>query len=149
MQRDDLLQTPDQVFLSFGVFMSEAKQQIPMLTDFLDNVCGEQQFRQHQGWFCLDVQQTGFRKKFLVSLKYVSKEVATQIHEKALPFVKWLQEAEEEESSDDDDDSDVEIEYDDRAKTDSLRKEPVKQEVKKTKPIEEEEDGDDLNIDEI
>lgn len=84
-----------------------------------------------------------------VSKKYVSKEVATQIHEKALPFVKWLQEAEEEESSDDDDDSDVEIEYDDRAKTDSLRKEPVKQEVKKTKPIEEEEDGDDLNIDEI
>lgn len=84
-----------------------------------------------------------------VSKKYVSKEVATQIHEKALPFVKWLQEAEEEESSDDDDDSDVEIEYDDRAKTDSLRKEPVKQEVKKTKPIDEEEDGDDLNIDEI
>lgn len=84
-----------------------------------------------------------------VSKKYVSKEVATQIHEKALPFVKWLQEAEEEESSDDDDDSDVEIEYDDRAKTDSLRKESVKQEVKKTKPIEEEEDGDDLNIDEI
>lgn len=84
-----------------------------------------------------------------VSKKYVSKEVAAQIHEKALPFVKWLQEAEEEESSDEEDDSDVEIEYDDRAKTDSLRKEPVKQEVKKTKAIEEEEDGDDLNIDDI
>lgn len=84
-----------------------------------------------------------------VSKKYVSKEVAAQIHEKALPFVKWLQEAEEEESSDEEDDSDVEIEYDDRAKTDSLRKEPVKQDVKKSKPIEEEEDGDDLNIDDI
>ncbi|XP_065082602.1 eukaryotic translation initiation factor 5 [Ochlerotatus camptorhynchus] len=85
-----------------------------------------------------------------VSKKYVSKEVAAQIHEKANPFIKWLQEAEEEESSDDDDDSDVEIEYDDRAKTDSLRKEPVKQEVKKsTKPIDEEEDVGDLNIDDI
>lgn len=83
-----------------------------------------------------------------VSKKYVSKEIAAQIHEKALPFVKWLQEAEEEESSDEDDDSDVEIEYDDRAKTDSLRKEPVKQEVKKSKPIEEE-DGDDIDIDDI
>lgn len=84
-----------------------------------------------------------------VSKKYVSKEVAAQIHEKANPFIKWLQEAEEEES-DDDEDSDVEIEYDDRAKADSLRKEPAKQEVKKSaKPAEEEEDVDDLNIDDI
>ncbi|XP_055625961.1 eukaryotic translation initiation factor 5 [Toxorhynchites rutilus septentrionalis] len=85
-----------------------------------------------------------------VSKKYVSKEVATQIHEKANPFIKWLQEAEEEESSEEEDDSDVEIEYDDRAKTDSLRKEPTKPEAKKSiKPVEEEEDGDDLNIDDI
>lgn len=83
-----------------------------------------------------------------VSKKYVTKEVATQIHEKATPFIKWLQEAEVEESSEDDGDSDVEIEYDDRAKTDSLRKEPIKIEVKKNK-LAEEEDGDDLNIDEI
>lgn len=82
-----------------------------------------------------------------VSKKYVSKEVATQIHEKANPFIKWLQEAEEEESSEDDDDSDVEIEYDDRAKTDSLRKEPAKPDVKK-KPAEEEE-GDEIDIDDI
>lgn len=83
-----------------------------------------------------------------VSKKYVSKEIATQIHEKATPFIKWLQEAEEEESSEDEDDSDLEIEYDDRAKADSLRKGAVKPETKKTKPIDEE-DGDDLNIDDI
>lgn len=85
-----------------------------------------------------------------VSKKYVSKNVAAQIHEKASPFVKWLQEAEEEESSEEDDDSEVEIEYDDRAKTDSLRKEPAKPEVKKAgQPADEEEEGDDLNIDDI
>lgn len=85
-----------------------------------------------------------------VSKKYVSKEIATQIHEKATPFIKWLQEAEEEESSEEEDDSDVEIEYDDRAKTDSLQTGVKKQEVKKpTKPADEEEDGDDLNIDDI
>uniref|UniRef100_T1D408 Eukaryotic translation initiation factor 5 n=1 Tax=Psorophora albipes TaxID=869069 RepID=T1D408_9DIPT len=84
-----------------------------------------------------------------VSKKYVSKEIATQIHEKATPFIKWLQEAEEEESSEEEDDSDVEIEYDDRAKTDSLQTGVKKQEVKKPKPADEEEDGDDLNIDDI
>lgn len=83
-----------------------------------------------------------------VSKKYVSKEIATQIHEKATPFIKWLQEAEEEESSEEEDDSEVEIEYDDRAKADSLRKEAAKPEVKK-KAADDEEDGDDLNIDDI
>lgn len=83
-----------------------------------------------------------------VSKKYVSKEIATQIHEKATPFIKWLQEAEEEESSEDEDDSEVEIEYDDRAKADSLRKEAPKPEVKK-KAADDEEDADDLNIDDI
>lgn len=83
-----------------------------------------------------------------VSKKYVSKEIATQIHEKATPFIKWLQEAEEEESSEEDDDSEVEIEYDDRAKTDSLRTGAAKPEVKKPK-ADDEEDGDDLNIDDI
>lgn len=80
-----------------------------------------------------------------VSKKYVSKEVATEIHEKAKPFVQWLQEAEEEESSDDDE-SDVEIEYNDRAKVDSLRKEPVKKEVKK---VQDDDDGDEIDIDDI
>lgn len=37
-----------------------------------------------------------------MSKKYVSKAVAQEIHNKAEPFLKWLQEAEEEESSDED-----------------------------------------------
>ncbi|XP_058128479.1 eukaryotic translation initiation factor 5 [Anopheles ziemanni] len=86
-----------------------------------------------------------------VSKKYVSKEVAAQIHERAKPFVQWLQEAEEEESSEEDDDSEVEIEYDDRAKVDSLRKGPTKPEPKKAAAaaVEDDEDGEDLNIDDI
>jgi len=66
-----------------------------------------------------------------VSKKYVSKELSTEIHAKAAPFMKWLQEAEEEESSeeedDDENDDDVEIEYDDRARISSLKEQ--KQEV--------------------
>ncbi|GAB0092954.1 Eukaryotic translation initiation factor 5 [Sergentomyia squamirostris] len=80
-----------------------------------------------------------------VSKKYVSKEVSTQIHEKAQPFIKWLQEAEEEESSDEDD-SDVEIEYNDRAKGE-LRKE-VTPAVKQTKK-DDDDDGEEIDIDEI
>lgn len=75
-----------------------------------------------------------------VSKKYVSKEIAVLIHEKAKPFIQWLQEAEEEESDD------VEIEYDDRAKIEPLRKEPIKKEAQK--PVEED-DENDLNIDDI
>ncbi len=41
------------------------------------------------------------------SKKYVSKEVAQQIHDKAAPFVKWLAEAEEEESSEEEGDVEV------------------------------------------
>ena len=33
---------------------------------------------------------------FQVSKKYVSKELAKEIHAKAAPFIKWLKEAEEE-----------------------------------------------------
>uniref|UniRef100_A0A2M4BM37 Eukaryotic translation initiation factor 5 n=1 Tax=Anopheles marajoara TaxID=58244 RepID=A0A2M4BM37_9DIPT len=89
-----------------------------------------------------------------VSKKYVSKDVAAQIHERAKPFIQWLQEAEEEESSEEEDDSDVEIEYDDRAKVDSLRnKQPVKPEPKKAAAAaaaqEDDEEGEDLNIDDI
>ena len=42
-----------------------------------------------------------------VSKKYVSKPIAQEIHDKAAPFIVWLQEAEEEESSDDEDEVEV------------------------------------------
>ena len=74
---------------------------------------------------------------FQVSKKYVSKDTASQIHEKATPFVKWLKEAEEEESSEDEED-DVEIEYDNKA---------AKLKVEATQL--EEDDGDDVDIDAI
>lgn len=48
-----------------------------------------------------------------MSKKYVSKELAKEIHAKAEPFVKWLKEAEEEsegsEEEEDDDEDNVEV----------------------------------------
>lgn len=80
-----------------------------------------------------------------VSKKYVSKEVAALIHEKAAPFIKWLMEAEEE--SEDSEDDDVEIGFDDRAKGD-LKNNVVKPTAPVKKPIED--DGDEeLDIDNI
>lgn len=50
-----------------------------------------------------------------VSKKYVSKELAKEIHAKAAPFVKWLKEAEEEsggsEDEEEEDDENVEVGY--------------------------------------
>lgn len=50
---------------------------------------------------------------FKVSKKYVSKELAKEIHAKAAPFVKWLKEAEEEsegsEAEEEQDDENVEV----------------------------------------
>lgn len=92
-----------------------------------------------------------------VSKRHVSKKIATEIHEKVQPFVQWLKDAEEEDSSSEDEDaangdSDVEIEYDDRA-----RVEPLK--VTKTvagagaaankKNLHDDEEGDEIDIDEI
>ena len=69
-----------------------------------------------------------------VSKKNVSKELAQKIHDKAAPFIKWLQEAEEETSESDGcypiyyflrtpiiSLGDVEIEYDERAKISKLK----------------------------
>lgn len=80
-----------------------------------------------------------------ISKKYVPKEVSEKIHEKAKPFIQWLQEAEEEESSDDDD-SDVEIEYDDRARIEPLKKETPKVAPKKQV---DDDDAEDIDIDDI
>lgn len=76
----------------------------------------------------------------------MSKDIATQIHEKAKPFVQWLQEAEEEEDSSDE--SDFEVEYNDRAKVEPLKKEIVQKTTTVPKQHDDEE-NDDLNIDEI
>merc|ERR1711971_783354 len=86
--------------------------------------------------------------------KKVSKELAQKIHDKAAPFIKWLQEAEEETSESD---GDVEIEYDERAKISKLKEaetsEPAANDVnenqKKDEQSDEEEAIDDDDIDNI
>ncbi|KAM4625050.1 eukaryotic translation initiation factor 5 [Polymixia lowei] len=79
-----------------------------------------------------------------VSKKYVSKELAKEIHAKAAPFVKWLKEAEEEsegsEEEEDEDDENVEVVYSSSAR--ELKVETVKPD----KPDKEE---DDIDIDAI
>lgn len=82
-----------------------------------------------------------------VSKKYVSKEVAAQIHEKAAPFIKWLQEAEEE-SEDSEEDDEVEIGFDDRAKVDLLKNNVVKPAAPAKKHVDDDED-EELDIDNI
>lgn len=78
--------------------------------------------------------------------KYVAMEKSQLIHDKAKPFLKWLQEAEEE-SGESENESDVEIEYDDRARVDSLKSQ-VKPAQPAKKPVEED-DENDVDIDAI
>lgn len=80
-----------------------------------------------------------------ISKKYVSKEMSEKIHEKAKPFIQWLREADEE-SSEEEDDSDLEIEYNDRARVEPLRNEKPAPVAKK--PARDEE-ADDIDIDDI
>uniref|UniRef100_A0A8C1T7B7 Eukaryotic translation initiation factor 5 n=1 Tax=Cyprinus carpio TaxID=7962 RepID=A0A8C1T7B7_CYPCA len=78
-----------------------------------------------------------------VSKKYVSKELAKEIHAKAAPFVKWLKEAEEEsegsEAEEEEEDENVEVVYSSSAR--ELKVETVKPEKA--------EEDDDLDIDAI
>ncbi|XP_050690968.1 eukaryotic translation initiation factor 5-like [Eriocheir sinensis] len=72
-----------------------------------------------------------------VSKKYVSKETAAEIHAKAQPFLKWLQEAEEEETTEeeeDDGDVEVNVEFDARALNQSLKEQEAKL-AADTKPV--------------
>ncbi|KAJ8274850.1 hypothetical protein COCON_G00094750 [Conger conger] len=79
-----------------------------------------------------------------VSKKYVSKELAKEMHAKAAPFVKWLKEAEEESEGseeEEEDDENVEVVYSPSAR--ELTVETVKPEKSDHK------DEDDIDIDAI
>ncbi|XP_062858262.1 eukaryotic translation initiation factor 5 [Trichomycterus rosablanca] len=82
-----------------------------------------------------------------VSKKYVSKELAKEIHAKAEPFVKWLKEAEEEsegseeeEEEEEEEDENVEVVYSSSARE-------LKMET--TKPEKSEKEEEDIDIDAI
>lgn len=81
-----------------------------------------------------------------ISKKYVTKEMSEKIHEKAKPFIQWLREADEESSEEEEDDSDLEIEYNDRARVESLRIEKPAPVAKKLNAVDE---ADDIDIDDI
>ena len=63
-----------------------------------------------------------------VSKEYVSKETAAEIHAKAQPFLKWLQEAEVEETTEEEEE-DGDVEFDIRAKSESLKAQEAKKAV--------------------
>lgn len=96
-----------------------------------------------------------------VSKKYVSKETAAEIHAKAQPFLKWLQEAEEEETTEEEEE-DGDVEFDVCARNESLKEQEAKK-AADTKPVvaeapknsgsgddqEDDDDDSDLDIDNI
>jgi len=86
-----------------------------------------------------------------ISKKYVSKEIAQKIHDKAAPFIKWLKEAEEESDSEESDGG-VEVNFDNRAHISKIKEtsaEPVEVSAPKVDEKEDEDDGDDVDIDNI
>ncbi|XP_012167468.1 eukaryotic translation initiation factor 5 [Bombus affinis] len=83
-----------------------------------------------------------------VTKKYVSKDLSQEIHDKAAPFLTWLQEAEEEDSEPEEEDDDLEIEYDDRAKQ-SLKPQQSPPIQKPDVVNEDSDDEDDFDIDAI
>jgi len=85
-----------------------------------------------------------------ISKKYVSKETAQKIHDKAAPFIKWLKEAEEETDSEDSDG--VEVDFDNRAHISKIKEtsvEPTKASSPEADGKGEEEEDDDVDIDNI
>jgi len=85
-----------------------------------------------------------------VSKKYVSKDLSQEIHSKAEPFFKWLKEAEEESSEEEEGESDVEIEYDDRARiTKITAADTIAPKPAVAKAAQNGDEDDDLDIDAI
>lgn len=75
--------------------------------------------------------------------------MSQEIHNKAAPFIKWLQEAEEEESdSEEESDEEVEIEYNDRAQITPLKPVATPAQPKRAEAGGDEE-ADDFDIDAI
>eukprot|EP00088_Acartia_fossae_P050209 TRINITY_DN5609_c0_g1_i14.p1 TRINITY_DN5609_c0_g1~~TRINITY_DN5609_c0_g1_i14.p1 ORF type:complete len:445 (-),score=210.56 TRINITY_DN5609_c0_g1_i14:1480-2814(-) len=66
-----------------------------------------------------------------VSKKYVSKDMAQKIHEKAAPFITWLKEAEEESEESSDEDG-IELEFDERAKISKIKETSAEPEKENT-----------------
>lgn len=84
-----------------------------------------------------------------VSKKYVSKEMAKEIHAKAKPFIDWLRQAEEE-SSDGEDEDDVEVVYSHTEKVGTLTvSTPANDGPRKDSSDGMDDEEDDLNIDDI
>merc|ERR1719412_1313783 len=78
-----------------------------------------------------------------VSKKYVSKETAQKIHDKAAPFIKWLKEAEEESESSEDDG--VEVDFDEKLHASKIKEtsvEPAKKDVSPEESVNKEEDDE-------
>lgn len=83
-----------------------------------------------------------------VSKKYVSKSVCQEIHDKASPFIKWLEEAEEEES--DEEDEEVEVAFSTTGKVGMETVAPAKPATPESKENGVEDAGDDdIDIDAI
>jgi len=84
-----------------------------------------------------------------VSKKYVSKDMAKEIHAKAAPFIDWLKQAEEE-SSDDESEDDVEVVYSHTEKVGTkVVPQPDRNGVDTKDSGQGPEEDDDFNIDDI
>lgn len=84
-----------------------------------------------------------------VSKKYVSKAVAQDIHEKAAPFIKWLEEAEEEESSEDDDEIEVAFSTTGKVGVETITPSKSKSPEQQSNEEEESEGEEEIDIDAI
>lgn len=84
-----------------------------------------------------------------VSKKYVSKAVAQDIHDKAAPFIKWLEEAEEEESSEDDDEIEVAFSTTGKVGVETITPSKSKSPEQQSNEDEESEGEEEIDIDAI